>query len=349
MTFLIVLGIIIGICIIIGGLLAVVKKNYALGIVVCALGIILVLGMMLINENRNEQNPEVINTKEPDAIQTNAPTISQTEAPTETPVNTTEQILETFTPAPTNTQVPSGTASIITPLPKGDYTEVHYDASTIVKPDNWNGQTIYLTFDDGPSATTKKVLDNLAKYNVKCTFFVVGQQVSSYKDNLQRALNEGHSIAVHCYEHEYDVIYASKEAYFTDFNKAVDAIRKNLNYNPTFFRFPGGTSNTTSKKYCTGIMTYLSQEMKNRGYTYCDWNICPDDAMAKQSAQTLFDKMKKDITATKKDCYVLLHDYGGMENSADAALMLIEWGLENGYAFDRLTPETTMYQHKPGN
>lgn len=365
MTFLIVLGIILGSAIIIGGLYAVIKaKNYAIGIVACAIGIILILGMMVLNENQKEkqESGKPVVTETTDDVtempsetnkpqETNSPDSSATPKITEKPQETgaTEKQTEKLTEKPTEKPTEARTSSVITPVPSGDYTEVHYSESTIVKPNNWNGQTIYLTFDDGPSKTTERVLDNLARYNVKCTFFVIGSQVSSYKDSVERALKEGHSLAVHCYEHEYNIIYASKEAYLNDFNKAVDVLHTQLGYNPLVFRFPGGTSNTTSKKYCPGIMTYLSQEMPKRGYTYCDWNICPDDAMEKQSADTLFEKMKKDITATKKDCYVLLHDYGGMENTADAALKLIEWGLENGYAFDRLTPETKMYQHNPGN
>ncbi len=369
MDFLIVAGYILGFAVIIAALYAVIiKKNVPVGIVAGVFGVILILGAMVIKEKRDGEK-NVKPTEAPGITSVPSETIEATEAlkTTETPAATdgektaapvqtpnptdseiTEKPSETKTPtsAPESTKAPSK----VTPIPAGDYGEVHYDSSTIVKPENWNGKTIYLTFDDGPSKTTARVLDNLAKYNVKCTFFQIGTQVGDYLPTVKRALDEGHSIGIHAYVHEYDVIYASVDAYVSDFNKCVNVFREKLAFNPTIFRFPGGTSNTTSKQYCKGIMTELSKLMPASGYNYCDWNVSPEDAMSRMTVDQIFEATKKEILSTSNNNkYVLMHDYGGMENTADAALKIVEWGLENGYAFDRLTPETPLYQHGVNN
>lgn len=347
MTFLFVLGIILSIAVIIVALnFILVKKQYAIGICIALVGIIILLGSFVIKENDDKKKKEEINS-------TQSPSATQAVNPTETNAPGTAVPTEASTSVPTSEPTVNPTETVspkFTPEQSGDYYEVHYDSATIVKPDNWNGKTIYLTFDDGPSSTTKYVLDNLARYNVKCTFFVIGNQVGDYLQYEKRALEEGHTIGVHAYIHEYDQIYTSVDAYLTDFNKCVDLLRNKLSYNPLIFRFPGGTSNTTSKQYCKGIMTELSKIMPEKGYSYCDWNVSPEDAMSVMTVDEIFEATKKEILSTSgNNKYVLMHDYGGMKNSADAALRIIEWGLENGYAFDRLTPETTMYRHGVNN
>ena len=69
--------------------------------------------------------------------------------------------------------------------------------------------SIYLTFDDGPNRyTTPKVLNILKKQKVPATFFEL-KPASSDFDLTQRVLAEGHSLALHGYQHKYDVIYLS--------------------------------------------------------------------------------------------------------------------------------------------
>src|SRR5699024_7028919 len=80
-----------------------------------------------------------------------------------------------------------------------------------------NGKNIYLTFDDGPSKYTNKLLDVLKKYNVKATFFVTDQGLTKgYDDVIKRAYDEGHTIGLHSSTHNYGYIYSSVNSYFDD-------------------------------------------------------------------------------------------------------------------------------------
>ena len=104
------------------------------------------------------------------------------------------------------------------------YKQVNYGNSTSTITGSGNGKILYLTFDDGPGPYTKKILNTLAKYNVKATFFVTNQApgyVSLIKDEYQ----QGHTVAVHTYTHNYN-IYKSVDAYVNDFNKMNNVIEK---------------------------------------------------------------------------------------------------------------------------
>ena len=65
------------------------------------------------------------------------------------------------------------------------------------------GSVVYLTFDDGPDPrNTPHILDILARYNARATFFVVGRLVAGYPDLFQRIISEGHTVANHTWNHE---------------------------------------------------------------------------------------------------------------------------------------------------
>ena len=76
-----------------------------------------------------------------------------------------------------------------------------------------------LTFDDGPSSNTAAILDTLAQYNVKATFFVVGKEDEESQEMYKRIVNEGHTLGMHSYSHKYSVIYDSLENFEDDFTK----------------------------------------------------------------------------------------------------------------------------------
>ncbi len=199
---------------------------------------------------------------------------------------------------------------------------------------------IYLTFDDGPSPYTSELLDILKKHNVKATFFVVG---TAYCDILSRVAEEGHTIGIHSYTHEFKYIYANDENYFADFNKIKDLIYQKSGYDTKLLRFPGGSSNTVSKRYNKGIMTRIAEELHNQGYEYFDWNVDSDDAGKARDSQTVYDNVIKGITG-KRVAVVLQHDI--KKFSVDAVEDIIIWGKENGYIFLPLRVDSFTAQHR---
>ncbi len=209
------------------------------------------------------------------------------------------------------------------------------------------GKVIYLTFDDGPSKHTERLLKVLDKYNVKVTFFVVK---TGRLDLLDDIANAGHTIGVHSTSHKYSQIYASEDAFFEDFDKMVALIEQYSGVTPTISRFPGGTANTVSKEYNQGIMTRLAKAVKSLGFQYFDWDIDSGDAVKNgpKTADGVYKEVTNAIAKSKKNHIVVLqHDIKGY--SVDAVEQIILWGLENGYTFAPLTNSSPACQQKPRN
>ena len=89
-------------------------------------------------------------------------------------------------------------------------------AASVYEPETVEEKIIYLTFDDGPSANTEALLDVLAEYGVKATFFITGQYEGDKEGLLQEIDAEGHTLGLHTYYHMYDEIYSYSEAFFDD-------------------------------------------------------------------------------------------------------------------------------------
>ena len=203
---------------------------------------------------------------------------------------------------------------------------------------NPSGKVIYLTFDDGPSSHTERLLGILSKYNVKATFFVVK---NGYAHLLDDIVSQGHSIAAHTYSHSYETIYASEDAYFSDLNKILSTIESKTGVSTKLIRFPGGSSNTVSK-FNPGIMSRLTHEVVNRGYRYFDWNVSSGDAGGAKTADKVFENVINGVQGQRVSV-VLQHDTKGY--SVDAVERIICWGLENGYTFLALDTSSPTAAH----
>jgi len=206
-----------------------------------------------------------------------------------------------------------------------------------------NGKVIYLTFDDGPSQHTERLLDVLAKYDVKVTFFVMN---TSYIDIISRAAREGHAVAIHTYSHRYSDIYASDEAFMNDLQAMQDVIFQHTGIKTMLTRFPGGSSNSVSSAYNKGIMTRLTKTLREQGYQYFDWNVDSNDAGGAKDADEVFENVTKGI-ARNNNSVVLQHDTKGF--SVDAVERIIAWGLCNGYTFKALDVNSPGCHHPVNN
>lgn len=212
---------------------------------------------------------------------------------------------------------------------------------------NPGNKVVYLTFDDGPCAYTKTLLDVLAKYNVKATFFVVDKGSGNNKI-MQRIVEEGHAIGVHSLTHDYDTIYVNEEAYLQDFNAMRQIIYDQTGTWTTLFRFPGGSSNGVSKQYneVPGIMTRLTKLMTDMGYQYFDWNVSSGDAGGTKTADGVYNNVISGIQEHNVSV-VLQHDI--KKYSVEAVERIIIWGLENGYTFLPLDASSPVCHHSVNN
>lgn len=210
-----------------------------------------------------------------------------------------------------------------------------------VTPDS---KTIYLTFDDGPGPYTGRLLDVLAKYNAKATFFVTGAN-PKYYDQIGRAYHEGHAVGVHTYSHNYRSIYSSEEAFFQDFNAVQDLIYAQTGSYTQISRFPGGSSNTVSS-FNPGIMTSLAGALTDLGYQYFDWNVSSGDAGETTDTDTVAANIINGC-AGRKTSVVLQHDI--KDYSVNAVEQVLIWGINNGYVFRALDASSPNAHHGINN
>lgn len=165
-------------------------------------------------------------------------------------------------------------------------------------------RTMYLTFDDGPSPeNTNTILDTLKQKDIKATFFLIGENVEKYPEVAKRIVEEGHTIGIHCYSHDYNIIYADAESYINDFEKAQDIVYQTTGVEAKIFRFPGGSINAYNEK----VYEEIIEEMGERGYTYYDWNASLEDAVLKSEPEQLIHNAKES-TLGRKRIIMLAHD-----------------------------------------
>ena len=310
--------------------LSVLKGVMAVGLVMAVLGILFVdfgvvtdvpweyfeqemQGSTEIGSGPSESAPEIRETKEQDSQNAEETGCGQL-------------IVETYTAEPTTTET---------------YTaELTLSEQQLIE----RGKVIYLTFDDGPTRHTAELLDILAKYNVKATFFVTGES-RDYVGLIGRAKEEGHTVGIHCFYHDYKTVYASEQAYFADMQMIDDLIFEQTGERAELVRFPGGSSNQVSR-FNKGIMTRLTKLVEEKGYRYFDWNVLSGDAGETRETAEIIQNIKEGIL--KKDIAVVLqHDI--YDYSIAAVEAIIVWGMENGYVFLPLTMDSPTIHHPIAN
>lgn len=210
---------------------------------------------------------------------------------------------------------------------------------------NWSSASeirrVYLTFDDGPSSNTDKILDILNEYGVKATFFVCGKE--RYMEEYQRIVKEGHTLGMHSYSHKFQEIYHSTEAFVEDMDRLHDYLYEVTGVDSNIVRFPGGSSNTICEKdVMQDLISYLAQE----GMPYFDWNVSSGDATnsyisAEQIAKNVLDNVWK-----YDSVIVLMHDASNKDTTVEALPIIIEKILESeNTVLLPITEDTTPIQH----
>lgn len=213
-----------------------------------------------------------------------------------------------------------------------------YPEMYVKAPNQWNirEKTVYLTFDDGPTVHTEKVLDTLRQKGVKATFFVVGASIMKQGESGTRLLNrmadEGHTIAIHCNVHDYAIVYASVEAFLADFNDIYTKIFEVAGVRANIYRFPGGSVSRFNKS----VRDELFAEMERRGFIYYDWNASSGDSSAKVTAEAAYANATSSAGRASR-VILLMHDT--KKASVDALADIIDKYAEMGYSFRALSNE----------
>ena len=204
------------------------------------------------------------------------------------------------------------------------------------------GKIIYLTFDDGPGKYTDEILEILKKYDIKATFFTCG---NGQPKKITQIYEAGHTVGIHCRNHDYTIVYANEEAYFEDLFAMQDLIYECTGVRTTLVRFPGGSSNKVSE-FNPGIMTRLTEQLQLQGFQYFDWNVSSGDSGTKDTEKILNNM----INGVKKHKWsVVLQHPETREYSMNALERFIVWAIENGYTFLNLDNTSPTAHHSVNN
>ena len=202
-------------------------------------------------------------------------------------------------------------------------------------------QEIYLTFDDGPSDNTEKILDVLDEYGVKATFFVSGKEGETAEERYKMIVDRGHTLAMHSYTHKYSSLYASLKAFKAEIVKESNYLEEVTGYKPWLFRFPGGSSNQVSNVSMSRLIKYLNDQ----GITYFDWNVDSGDATSNSyTTDDMIDNVMKDI-GKYHTAVVLFHDTNVKGTTVDGLRELLPILLTRDAEIKAIDEDTNLVQH----
>ena len=176
----------------------------------------------------------------------------------------------------------------------------------------WGKKLVALTFDDGPSGETARLLDVLESKKARATFFLQGSKVGYYADTVARQAREGHQVASHTMRHKY-LTKLSVRGIEAEVNEAAEAIRNVLGRGPTMVRPPYGAMNSR-------VRATIRQPIILWSVDPWDWNY--------KDAQVVRDKV---VSAAFDGAIVILHDV--YSTTVDAVGEIIDTLRGEGYEF----------------
>lgn len=203
------------------------------------------------------------------------------------------------------------------------------------------GKNAYLTFDDGPSDHTDEILDILKEKEVKATFFVVGKEGEEAEKRYRRILEEGHSLGMHSYSHDYSYIYASLDNYKEDLLKLQNYLYDVTGCKVKLYRFPGGSSNSVSQIPIKDCISFL----KEQEIVYFDWNASSEDAVTVNASCSQLNSNILQDALRYQNTVILMHDLHACTGTVEGLGKLIDRLEKEGYEIKPITEDTTPVQH----
>jgi peptidoglycan/xylan/chitin deacetylase (PgdA/CDA1 family) len=185
----------------------------------------------------------------------------------------------------------------------------------------WHGDRdaplIHLTFDDGPNPEiTPWVLDKLKEYNVKATFFCIGQNVEQNQILYQRIIDEGHAVGNHTFSHMSGWKVSTK-SYLNDVSKASTLIKSNL------FRAPYGRIGFSQTKFL------------KKNYKLVMWDIMAGDFDSNNTPNHCIVNVLDNV---RNGSIIVLHDSQKAKTNLKGSLDKILQGIKaKGFQFKTIT------------
>ncbi len=207
-----------------------------------------------------------------------------------------------------------------------------YGIPTSTKELSSSEKIIYLTFDDGPSVVTDKILDILKEYDVKATFFIIGNQIEGFEPTIKRIQDEGHNIGLHSYTHNFKTIYSSRKKFITEMKKCQDELYDITGVRYNVIRFPGGSTKRLSEEFL--------DQLHSEKFKIYDWNAYMSDGLNYKTSPHKLYKEATSTTVSKYPIVLLMHCDYTHKNTCIALPDIIKYYKNLGFEFKIITEET---------
>ncbi|MGG0618135.1 polysaccharide deacetylase family protein [Bacillus altitudinis] len=206
---------------------------------------------------------------------------------------------------------------------------------------NPNQQTtnkmVFLTFDDGPSATSNQLLNVLKAHQVKATFFMLGPQIQAHQAAVKRLYQEGHQLGLHGMTHDINRFYQNSESPANEMREAQRILAS----------VTGGYTRLVRTPY--GSVPNLTYDQKVRlnqyGFIYWDWTIDSLDWRYKNSqyVQEVLNQLQMfEKNKPWEPKVILMHDQPSTTNYLDSLITQLK---ARGYTFAVINETMPPVQH----
>lgn len=251
------------------------------------------------------------------------------------PELTEAPVSETAPAAPVESETETVTEADAALSENADYTSLYPElyAQKSQNRTSPGSKTVFITFDDGPSVNTYDILFILNRQGIKATFFMSAGKTADCAEQMRAVAEAGHSIGVHSFSHDPDVIYRSVEDYLADFYETYKMIYDATGVMPSIYRMPD------SENAPDDVKQEIIAEMDRRGFTLFGYNAESGDRSANKGWQYIYDTVISNTaanTAAGRASIVHFHDSADDYTTVLTAEDVIIGLKEEGYSFAAL-------------
>ncbi len=207
-------------------------------------------------------------------------------------------------------------------------TIIHVEAPKKNIEEKKNQKVVYITIDDGPSTYTESILNILDTYGFKATFFMLSYNMITYKSEIQKINEKGHTLALHGATHIYSQVYRDDYSVSQSMIKANDVLESIIGYRTSICRVPYGSVSGMTKRQL--------QNLKLNGYNLWDWNIDSGDTKRVSVDPDVIFNSTINQMRNFKECFILIHE---KRTSVQALSKLCKYIQNNGYIEKPITTD----------
>lgn len=187
----------------------------------------------------------------------------------------------------------------------------------------------YITFDDGPTLNTPRIVETLEKYGAKATFFVLEERIVMYPEYIKEIKHSGNALGLHGVSHS-EAIYYTDTSPLEEMEKTNNTLKNLLGSGSKLVRVPFGS--------CYKLTQKQAQNLSKGGYIVWDWNVDPRDSVGKIVAEKVLANLRRDLKKCDGDAVILLHD---RKSTADLLPSLLQYLKDEGYRMMPLSEKQT--------